>query len=223
MPRPLTRRWAALGAPRHARRNWHSACTSPDVIKTPLSKWQQRTSYPLPSVVEIETMRLVFPTHESGRLLNDVGNLFESFLEDLEPRQRNDRQRPLAVPMDVEESDSAYRVTLDVPGMDHEALEIDVHDDVLSIAGQRGAPDSAEASQPGPEDAAGEPQSDAATTTWRRHRSERPLGRFERSLRFPVAVDAEAVSAELSAGVLVVTLPKEDPEKGKRRIPISKG
>ncbi len=40
------------------------------------------------------------------------------------------------------------------------------------------------------------------------HRTERRTGSFERAIRLPVEIDAQNVTADLSAGVLTVTLPK---------------
>lgn len=54
------------------------------------------------------------------------------------------------------------------------------------------------------------------------HRRERPAGAFTRVLRLPVEVDADQVAAQLTNGVLTITLPKA--EAGKpRRIQVAAG
>ena len=142
--------------------------------------------------------------------------LVESFFGDVADRSRMPGGGGMAVPMDIDESDDAYWVTLDVPGVATDSVAIDVHEDTLTITGDRGLAKQQDA----------EPKTDegeAAAPTLKRLRRERTLGKFERKVQLPLAVEADAVTAELSDGVLVVRLPKADPEKGKRRIPITRG
>ncbi|MCA9136072.1 MAG: Hsp20/alpha crystallin family protein [Planctomycetales bacterium] len=165
-------------------------------------------------------MRMVFPTQTSGRLMDDlatdVGTLVESFFGDVTDRSRVPGGGRMAVPMDIDESDDAYLVTLDIPGVDADAVAIDVHEDMLTIAGQRGVVKKAD-DKPNTDEAGTPPPS------IKHLRRERTIGKFERKVQLPLAVEADAVTAEISDGVLVVRLPKADPEKGKRRIPISRG
>lgn len=157
-------------------------------------------------------MRMVFPSQSSGRLMDDlasdVGTLVESFFGDVAERGRASVRTPMAVPMDIDESDDAYLVTLDVPGVALESIAIDVHEDTLTVAGER-----AEGNHP--EDASS-PKAAA------KRRRERAQGKFERKVSLPLPVEADSVTAQLADGVLVITLPKADPEKGKRRIPVSR-
>jgi HSP20 family protein len=51
------------------------------------------------------------------------------------------------------------------------------------------------------------------------HRQERGFGGFERTLRLPVAVDANKVDARLENGVLTIQMAKR-PEVKPRRIPV---
>ena len=48
------------------------------------------------------------------------------------------------------------------------------------------------------------------------HRRERPTGTFTRVVQLPAEVDADRVQAELSDGVLRVTLPKVPAAKPRR-------
>ena len=166
-------------------------------------------------------MRMVFPTQPSGRLMDDlatdVGTLVESFFGDVADRGRVQKPSRMAVPMDIDESDDAYLVTLDLPGVSLESIEIDVHEDTLTVAGRRGWPKTADSDQKASDE---EKTPEVAV---QRRRSERAIGKFERKVQLPLPVEADAVTAELADGVLVVSLPKADPEKGKRRVPISRG
>lgn len=175
-------------------------------------------------------MRMVIPSPAAGRLMDDlatdVGTLFESFFGDVGERSRNGEPRGrLFVPMDIDELDDAFVITLDVPGVPLEAIAIDVHEDTLTISGRRGQLEDAT------ERVAAETESDAgedrqtgqpAPSVARPRRRERTQGSFERKVQLPLAVEADAVTAELSEGVLQVRLPKADPDKGKRRIPVTK-
>ena len=88
-------------------------------------------------------MRMVFPAQTSGRLMDDlatdVGTLVESFFGDVADRSRVPGGGRMAVPMDIDESDDAYWVTLDVPGVATDSVAIDVHEDTLTISGDRGS------------------------------------------------------------------------------------
>ena len=176
-------------------------------------------------------MRMVFPSPNSTRLMDelasDVGTLVETFFGDAADRSSPSGGRRMAVPLDIEESDDAYLVTLDVPGVAIESIAIDIHEDTLTIAGHRTTGNCAtghcsEVAAEGSDESLAQDDENAAPSL-KRLRRERASGRFERKLELPLPVESDAVTAELSEGVLVVRLPKADPEKGKRRIPISHG
>jgi HSP20 family protein len=89
--------------------------------------------------------------------------------------------------MDTVERDGAIIVTIDLPGMRREDIDIEVQDDVLRIRGSR------------------EIQRDSEEETW--YRYERSSGSFERYLRLPQSIDAESIDAVFDQGVLTVTVP----------------
>jgi HSP20 family protein len=74
----------------------------------------------------------------------------------------------------------------EVPGFRAQDVEVTVTDDTLTVRGTRSA---------------GVPENAVAI------RVERSVSRFERSVRLPAPVDADAVSATLTDGVLRVTMP----------------
>ncbi|QDT62144.1 18 kDa heat shock protein [Stieleria bergensis] len=187
-------------------------------------------------------MRMVFPTKRPARLMDelatDVGTFVESFFGDLgqgsSQHQRSGSQHQrMSAPMDVHESADAFRLSLDVPGVKLGDIEIDVHDNVLRIAGTRHwqtdsvtePPDAEGAKSSNAEHAegdvaqAGQP---AAEPTMKRLASERSFGGFERKLKFRTALEADQVRAELSDGVLTIHLPKADPQRGRRRVEVQK-
>lgn len=89
--------------------------------------------------------------------------------------------------VDLHETDSALRLTVDLPGVADEDLEITLKEEVLTLSGRR-AVDAPEGYRP--------------------HLQERRPFSFTRSFALPSRVDAEKVKARLDAGVLTVELQK---------------
>jgi HSP20 family protein len=94
---------------------------------------------------------------------------------------------PLA---DLSETDDAYVVEVDVPGVNRDQIDIQVQDRELIITGEI-------------------PESEHG----RRHRRSRRTGRFEFRTYLPGDVNADGVNAQLSEGVLTVTIPKSEAVK----------
>jgi HSP20 family protein len=94
-------------------------------------------------------------------------------------------------PADIYETDSGYLIAIDLPGIDREALELDVDDNRLAVKGTR---------------VVEEP----------RHRSERPGGRFVRTFSIPGSVDQGKIGAEYKDGVLKIRLPKRPEQKAQK-------
>jgi HSP20 family molecular chaperone IbpA len=91
--------------------------------------------------------------------------------------------------IDISESQDAYRVTVEIPGIKADEVEITMANGLLTIYGERRA--AAEA--------AGE----------KIHRSERGYGVFRRSLALPSSyVDADKTEASVRDGVLEILVPK---------------
>lgn len=108
------------------------------------------------------------------------------------------RARPAALvpPTDVVVSDGDLVVTMDVPGVTPESLEIELLGDQLFVRGER----------------AGTAVRDGAQ--WAH--AERASGRFERRVRVPAGVDADRIAASLDAGVLSLIVPKPDRLRPRR-------
>lgn len=96
----------------------------------------------------------------------------------------------------IAEDDKAFFIEAELPGFASPDLDIEVQGDTVTLRGKR-----AQASE------------QASLTV---HRRERWSGEFERSVTLPSDVDAEAVTATLSQGVLRVTLPKSERARARR-------
>jgi HSP20 family protein len=101
--------------------------------------------------------------------------------------------------VNVREEDDAFVLSALVPGLASEDLNIQILDDVLQIEG--------EYQQSGPVDKQDENQY---------LMQELPHGSFTRTLRLPATVNADAVEAKITNGVLTLTLPKAESAKPKR-------
>jgi HSP20 family protein len=99
--------------------------------------------------------------------------------------------------LDVAETDTAYTVTLDVPGVKKSDLRVTVEDRRVTIKAV-----SSEAAE------ATAAADTVATPPERLLYRERTAARYERSFSLPAEVDATLASAKLEDGVLVLELPK---------------
>jgi HSP20 family protein len=96
--------------------------------------------------------------------------------------------------LDVYEDADNVTVQLELAGVKKEDFEISLHEDVLTVAGERKA-----------EKREGES-----------YRSERAFGAFSRSVTLPGPVKAGEVKATYQDGVLTVTLPKAEEAKPRK-------
>ncbi|SRR6266851_800165 len=94
-----------------------------------------------------------------------------------------------APPIDVYETDDRYVITVEVPGITRDGVELALQENRLTIRGSR------------PADM---PEHD----TRHYHQVERGHGSFLRTFEFVDAVDQEGITADLRDGVLTVTLRK---------------
>jgi HSP20 family protein len=98
--------------------------------------------------------------------------------------------------LDVYEAEDTLELTLDLPGIDPDAVELTVGDSVLTISGMR------------------EFRSDVSEENYRR--VERRYGSFARSLVLPPTADAEGIKASFDKGVLTIEVPKREEAKPKK-------
>ncbi|RMD78174.1 MAG: Hsp20/alpha crystallin family protein [Lentisphaerae bacterium] len=100
--------------------------------------------------------------------------------------------------VDVRESDDAYHITMDLPGVKPEDIELRLEDRHLLIRGEK------------KEEHADESDS------WQIR--ECRYGKFERAIPLPAAVNEDRIEAQLENGTLKIHLPKTEPDskRGKR-------
>ncbi|GAJ27190.1 small heat shock protein [Liquorilactobacillus sucicola DSM 21376 = JCM 15457] len=115
------------------------------------------------------------------------GNLGRSFFD-------LDNSVNRALKTDVKETDKAYEVRIDVPGIDKKDITVDYHDGVLSVNAKRDS------------------FNDESDSEGNVIASERSYGRFARQYSLP-NVDESGIKAKCEDGVLKLTLPKLAEEK----------
>ena len=110
--------------------------------------------------------------------------------------QGSDRATAWAPALDISERKDAYLVTVELPGLKPEDLDITMEDGLLTIQGERQfAHDSSEQQF---------------------HRVERRYGAFRRSITLPAHLMAEEIEASFEDGVLQILVPKAEEAKAKR-------
>ena len=97
--------------------------------------------------------------------------------------------------VDITEDEKEYVIKAELPEVKKEDVKLTVHDDVLSISGER----KYEKEEKGK----------------KYHRVERAYGSFTRSFTLPEDADASKVAADYKDGVLKVYLPKSEKAKPK--------
>jgi HSP20 family protein len=98
--------------------------------------------------------------------------------------------------LDVYEDKDSIMVKVELPGMKKEQIELSLHENTLTISGERKA--------------------ERAENSGDASRSERFLGRFQRTVTLPKPVDPNKVNARYKDGILTVTLSKTEESKPRQ-------
>lgn len=138
---------------------------------------------------------------EASDLADDIRVLFEELAGTLpgESRVYSGECRPA---LDVLETGDAVEITVDVPGVQAEAIRVLFRAGVVLVVGEKA------------------PLAAAGEQTY--HLVEREFGRFARVVRISGAVDVRNARATLREGELRIRLPKLDERRGSaHRIPVT--
>ena len=120
-------------------------------------------------------------------------DLFKTFFNEDRYLARNSDVYYPAV--DIEEIEDAYRVFIELPGMEKKDIKISFQDDVLTISGEK------------------KDQKEDKDRNY--HYFERRFGKFERSFRIHTDVIEDKIDAGFKDGVLTVDMPKAEIAKPK--------
>jgi HSP20 family protein len=99
-------------------------------------------------------------------------------------------------PADVAETEDAYEVTVELPGLKADDFNVEIKEGDLWITGQK--------------------RDEREEKGWNYHRVERHYGEFRRVIPLATPVDAEKVEAHYKDGVLSIQVPKWETAKPRR-------
>jgi HSP20 family protein len=145
---------------------------------------------------------------EIDRLFDDWGSSWRlpspRGLFDVEPFWRGEISWGKVPAVDVADTEKAYEITAELPGIDEKNVEVKFSNGVLTIKGEK-------------KEEKEEKKKDY-------HLSERRYGSFRRSFTVPDGVEAEKIEATFKDGLLTVSLPKTpEAQKKEKQIAIKKG
>jgi HSP20 family protein len=170
-----------------------------DNTKMPVKTDDKNAKHRLPQAAShpFETLR-----REMNRLFDDFDGDFRTApfrraTFDVAPFWRRELGLGSAPAVDIAETEKAFEITADMPGLDEKDIEVAMSNGTLTIKG-------------GKQEEKEEKKKDY-------YLHERRFGSFERSFRIPETVDADKIEASFHKGVLNVKLPKkveaQQPEK----------
>jgi len=99
-------------------------------------------------------------------------------------------------PLDIYETDEKFVVTMELPGIEADDVDVSVEDSTLTVTGER--------------------RFYAEVDEESFHRVERRYGHFVRSLALPSTADAEHIAASFDKGVLTIEVPKLEQAKPRK-------
>jgi HSP20 family protein len=138
--------------------------------------------------------RRVDPAGEIEQLQDQMGQLIRSFFRDPFAGPRGDRSPVWMPSADIEETDDAYVLEVDLPGVRREDLDIELRDNEVRITGEI-------------------KQKERKGIL---RRQTRRVGQFDFVVTLPTDIDPNQVDANLHDGVLTVRLTKAKASQPRR-------
>ena len=136
------------------------------------------------------------PLRELNTLQHEMNRLFGGFFDQPAGQAGGVLRRQWIPAMDLVETDGAYVLRADLPGLTRDDVRIELEQNVLTISGERVA----------------EHEDQSAGY----HRIERASGSFARSLTLPSGIDADRIEASFADGVLEVRIPTPEQPQPRR-------
>ncbi|MBD1835241.1 Hsp20/alpha crystallin family protein [Cyanobacteria bacterium FACHB-472] len=132
------------------------------------------------------------PWREMATLQQQMNRLFD---EALVPATGGERSLVRVPAAEMEETQEAIHLKLEVPGIEAKDLDVQVTENAVSISGER--------------------KEETKTEENGVTRSEFHYGKFQRVIPLPARIQNTQVQAEYKDGILSLTLPKSEEEKNK--------
>jgi len=142
-----------------------------------------------------ETNWSVAPLRQIFNLRGDINQVFDRMFQFPFDLTRDNQFMGGWVPaIDLYENKDVLTVKAELPGMKKSDIEVSLHDNLLTISGERKQESKEQSSE---------------------YRTERFVGRFQRTFTLPTQVNAEKITAAYEDGVLTVVMPKAEAVKPK--------
>ena len=123
---------------------------------------------------------------------------------DIAPFGRGEEGWAATPKVDVTETDKAYEIAAELPGMSEKDIEVNVANGVLSIKGEK--------------------QEEKEEKKKDYYLRERSFGSFQRAFQVPDGVDLDKIECSFKNGLLTVTLPKTaQAQQAAKKIEVKKG
>lgn len=136
------------------------------------------------------------PRADLSGMQRDFDSLINSFFPSTDAEDQKDESVRWNPRIDLVETTDAFELAIDLPGVKKDDVNINLHDGVLSISGDRSA----------------RTLEDSETAV----RLERRSGRFYRSFTLSNKIDEGNIEARHENGVLLVRLPKLEESKPRQ-------
>lgn len=141
-----------------------------------------------------------------SRLHQEMNRLFSDVLRGFEEGGEEGRRDWAFNPVvDVEQGDKQYEISVELPGVRQEDVNVEMVEDLLTISGSKERKQTR-----------GEGEN---------RQSERIYGSFQRAFRLPEDAVPDNVQAQFSDGVLTITVPRDESRRQSRarRIEVQSG
>jgi HSP20 family protein len=132
------------------------------------------------------------PLQELNTIQRELNNIFEADMLSTTILDRTAAKVPAA---ELQETDDAVYLKLELPGMEAKDIDLQVTDKAVYISGER--------------------KSEIKTEDKGKIKSEFHYGKFQRVIPLPTRIQNTNVKAEYKDGILNLTLPKAEEEKNK--------
>ncbi|MEX2496690.1 MAG: Hsp20/alpha crystallin family protein [Woeseia sp.] len=125
-----------------------------------------------------------------SRLHQEMNRLFTDAFRGLEPQGEGEADFTFSPVVDVEQEDDKYEISVELPGVKMNDIDIEMKEDMLVIAGSK--------------------ERKRTTGQGEQQRSERVYGTFQRIFRLPEDAVEDGIDARFSDGVLTVSIPRQE-------------
>ncbi len=136
-------------------------------------------------------MTLVKHVPNRVRSFNGMDDLINRFFEDT---FKSDSKYDFVPAADIREDEKSYMLSMDIPGLTKQDLEVTLEKNILSISGEK--------------------KSEDEDDDRKYHLVERRYGSFKRSFKLPDDIDSGKISAKVENGILSITI-----EKAEEKLP----